>query len=326
MRRKIMTKDVYFVVYDDVQLLDVSGPAGVLAMANSVLGENIYNIHYVSSSMTGKIMANNSMTINTDPLPNLVETDILIVPGALEDAMSVALKDKTLMDWLANIGIRCETKISVCLGAFFFAELGWFDGKRATTHWACIEQLKNNYTTIQVMDDTLYQNDGNVWSSGGVLSGVDMMLAFVSQNLGIDTALKIAKLLVVYLFRDGGQSQYSVPVEFQSRSRDKSIVSLIAWLETRIEQPTSVKEMAEYSSMSIRKLHSRCQEFFALGPAQLFMEIRLENARTLLRDEHIPIQEVAFCCGFNQTATFSRAFSRRYGVSPSRYRESFSSL
>lgn len=318
-----MAKNVYFVMYDGVQLLDVSGPAGVLAMVNTVLNETIYEIHYVSANVSGSITANSNMVIQTEKLPPINEEDYIIVPGALEKDLDAALTDTELLDWLMNTAYRANVKISVCLGAFFFAELGWLKHKRATTHWAKIDRLKTNYPDVLVLDDTLYQNDGDVWSSGGVLAGVDMMLALVIRDFSVEVALKVAKLLVVYLFRDGGQPQYSTPIEFQAAAKDRSLVALVAWLENRLDQPTSVKEMAEYSAMSVRKLTTRCQEFFKLGPAQLLTEMRLENARTLLRDEKIPIQDVAYRCGFAQTATFSRAFSRRYGIPPSRYRESF---
>lgn len=317
-----MTKNVYLVMFDGVQLLDVSGPAGVLAMLNHVTGKEAYKLHYVSSSEAGKITANNDMVVFTESLPEINKKDIIIVPGALEEAMHLALKDCALMSWLEKNASQACLKISVCLGAFFFAELGWLSNKRATTHWASIGKLKDEYPDIQVVEDSLYQNDGDIWSSGGVLSGIDMVLAIVARNFGFEVTLQIAQLLVMYIFRSGEESQYSVPIGLQSASKDKSIVSLIAWLETRLDKATSVKDMAEQAQMSVRKLHGRSKDFFGCGPSQLFFEMRMDHAKKLLQSTEKPIKEIAYVCGFAQSTTFTRAFTRKYKVAPSQYRQS----
>lgn len=320
-----MTKSVYLVLYDDVQLLDITGPAGVLELANR-FSDNYYDIHYISANPNQVVIAGNHMSINTEPLPELDQLGMLIIPGAQLDILDRTFQDNILMKWLEDALAKTENKISVCSGAFFLAELGCLNHKTVTTHWAGVNELQKRYPKLKVTNDTLYQNEGDVWTSAGVLSGVDMMLAIVAKDLGSEIALKVAKMMVVHLIRSGGQSQYSVPMTFQSLSGDQGLISLVAWLETRLDQQTTVKDMADFTAMSVRKLHSRCQECFNMGPAQLFAEMRLENARTLLRDENIPIQEVAYHCGFSQTATFSRAFGQRFGIAPSRYRESFRSI
>lgn len=318
-----MSKSVVFVLFDDVQLLDVSGPAAVLSMVNTITGENVYDIRYVSANSDGKILTNSNMSINTDALPAPGPIDMLIVPGALDDAIDEALKDQELMDWLQSVSAKSAAKISVCMGTFFFARLGWLDNKRATTHWAGTKKLAREYPKVRVMGESLYLNDGNLWSSGGVTSGIDMMLAIITRDFGIEVAIKTAKLLVVYLLRDGSQSQFSIPISFQSESKDKNMVSLIAWLEGRLDKNTSVTDMADFANMSVRNLHNQCQKMFNLGPAQLLAEMRMDNARTLLLQQNLPIKEIAYKSGFSQTATFTRAFNRRYGISPGKYRDSY---
>ena len=173
------------------------------------------------------------------------------------------------------------------------------------------------------MHDSLYQVDGNVWSSGGVTSGIDMMLAMITKDFGVDVAIKTAKLLVVYLLRDGNQSQFSIPIEFQSQSNDSNMISLIAWLEGRLDQATTASDMASFANISVRKLHQICKDMFDLGPAQLLAEMRMEKARTLLQQQELSIKEIAFTCGFSQAAAFTKAFNRRYGISPSKYRDAY---
>ena len=318
-------KNVYFVLFDHVQLLDVSGPAAVLSMVNSVLGEEIYNLHYVSENSNGHVVSNSNMRIFAEPLPTIDSMDMLIVPGALDAAMDAALQDAKLMTWLASLNDLARIKVSVCMGTFFFAQLGWLNGKRATTHWAAVNKLQKNYPEIRVMGEALYQQDGDLWSSGGVTSGIDMMLALVTKDFGLEVAIKTAKLLVVYLLRDGRQSQFSIPLEFQTQSNDQTMITLIAWLEQRLHKSTSVKDMADFSNVSVRKLHNLCQQMFDIGPAQLLSEMRMENARAQLLKNNLPIKEIAFRLGFSQPTAFSKAFSRRYGIAPIKYRDAYRS-
>jgi len=319
------TKSVYFVLFDQVQLLDVSGPAAVLSMVNTILGRDVYDIHYISSNKGGTVITNSNMLVHAEPLPELDSIDMLIVPGALDDAMEAALENKELMSWLASVRESVKVKVSVCMGTFFFAELGWLDGKKATTHWAAVNKLKNDYPKVRVMGEALYQWDGDVWSSGGVTSGIDMMLALVTKDFGLEVAIRTAKLLVVYLLRDGRQSQFSIPMEFQVQSNDQTMITLIAWLEQRLDKTTSVKDMADFSNVSVRKLHNLCQQMFDIGPAQLLSEMKMENARTQLLKNNSSIKEIAFRLGFSQATAFSKAFSRRYGIAPMKYRDAYRS-
>ncbi|WP_420590349.1 GlxA family transcriptional regulator [Bacterioplanoides sp.] len=319
-----MPKTVVFAMFDNVQLLDVSGPAAVLAMVNTLMGETVYDLHYVSGNKDRKVITSSQMSINTGSFSDVQCIDMLIVPGALEDAVDQALEDPVLMSWLGSLSNKVEVKISVCMGTFFFAKLGWLDNKKATTHWAGINKLQNDYPRVRVTGESLFQNDGDVWSSGGVTSGIDMMLALITRDFGVEIAIKTAKLLVVYLLRDGRQSQFSIPLEFQTQSNDKNVISLIAWLEERLDKATSVQDMAAYTNVSVRKLHNLCQSMFNFGPAQLLSEMRMEKARMLLLQDERPIKEIAFSLGFSQSAALSKAFNRRYGISPAKYREAYS--
>jgi transcriptional regulator GlxA family with amidase domain len=227
------------------------------------------------------------------------------------------------MAWLERAVNRAERTASVCTGAFLLGQLGRLDGHRVTTHWLGTEDLRQAYPAAVVEDDRLYIKDRRLWTSAGVLSGVDMMLAMVSEDLDSATALRIARSLVVFLVRDGGQSQFSGPIDLQSKANRSDIVSLVGWLESRLQQHTSVEDMAQQLSTSVRTLHRRCLQALSLTPAQLLSELRLERARNLLHQLNVPLKTIADQCGFANAAAFSKAFSARFSIAPKRYHERF---
>lgn len=211
----------------------------------------------------------------------------------------------------------------MCSGAFILGRLGLLDGHQVTTHWRGTDALRQLYPSASVDNDSLYGQDRQLWTSAGVLSGIDMMLAMVGQDLGSAIALRIARSLVVFLIRDGGQSQFSGPIDLQSKASRSDIVSLVGWLESRLEKTVTVEQMAERLSTSVRTLHRRCLDSLNLTPAQMLSELRLERAHNLLHQLNIPLKSIAAQCGFANAAALSKAFSHRYSIAPKRYRERF---
>jgi transcriptional regulator GlxA family with amidase domain len=195
--------------------------------------------------------------------------------------------------------------------------------RRATTHWYGIEKLQKYYPEVIVEHDTLYVHDNDLWTSAGVFAGVDMTLAMVKYDLGPQVALQIARELVMFLVRDGGQSQFSAPVNLQSKVGTSSLTALIAWLESRLDAAITVEQMAEHMNMSVRSLHRHCQLTLAMTPAQLITELRLERSRNLLHEPSVALKSIATLCGFSDSSSLSKAFNRRFGVSPIRYRQHF---
>lgn len=315
---------VYFALYEGVQLLDVSGPAEVFSEANQQMGRQIYDIRYVSNVPTGIVTSSAGLGLATDGLPkNLKNVHTLMVPGAVLPALEKALDDSVFMAWLGKAAKKADRVASVCSGAFFLGDLGLLEGRQVTTHWLGLELLQQNYPNSKVQRDTLYTQDGNLWTSAGVLSGVDMALAIVTQDLSASVALKIARNLVMYLVRDGGQSQFSGPMDFQTKANRSELLSLVAWLEDRLKNHVTVEHMAEYMATSVRTLHRRCLKVFDLTPAQVLSELRLERSRDLLHQPTLAVKSIAHECGFSNASSYSKAFLRRYGVTPIRYRERF---
>jgi len=315
---------VFFLLYEGVQLLDVAGPAEVLSQANMEMGRQVYKICYIANSASGTVQSSAGLGLAVDALPpNDGPVDLLVVPGAVPAALQHASADEDFMRWLGAAASRAERTASICTGAFLLGQLGLLDGRRVTTHWLGTDDLRRDFPAAIVQDDSLYLEDQKLWTSAGVLSGVDMMLAMVSQDLDSATALRIARSLVVSLIRDGGQSQFSGPIDLQSKASRSDIVSLVGWLESRLQQATTVEQMADRLSTSVRTLHRRCLDALDLTPGQVLSELRLERARNLLHQLNVPLKSIADQCGFANAATFSKAFSQRFSIAPKRYRERF---
>jgi len=326
MSQTAKSKLVYFALYEGVQLLDVSGPAEVFTEANRESGRVVYDIRYVSNAREGKVVSSAGLGLTTERLPRKLENvRMVVVPGGRNAAIETAMNDGVFMKWIARATRSAERIASVCSGAFFLGELGLLDDRRVTTHWSALSILQQRYPNANVASDILYVEDGNLWTSAGVLSGVDMALAMVTQDVSATVALKIARNLVVYLFRDGGQSQFSAPIDLQTKANRSELVTLVAWLEERLSLHTTVEHMADYMATSVRTLHRHCQRVFDLTPAQLLSELRLERSRELLQRPTITIKSVARDCGFSNASSYSKAFSRRFGVTPIRYRDGFQS-
>jgi transcriptional regulator GlxA family with amidase domain len=313
-------RTIAVLLLEDLQLLDAAGPIEVFAQANRRAGGEAYEIVYVAPRPT--VRTTSGLTLGATPLAQMRRPfHTLLIPGGPEPTVRKALADAKLMRWIARNASAAARVASVCSGAFLLAELGLLDGKRATTHWIGLDALAAAYPKIRVERDALFVEDGRVWTSAGVASGIDLALALVARDLGRDLALKVARDLVLHLVRPGGQSQFSGPLALQTRARD-DLARLIPWLESRLDREITTAAMADAMGMSERTFHRRCVASFGKPPAKVVSELRLERARVLLGDR-IPIQTVASQCGFADPAAFTVAFGRRFGASPSAYQRAF---
>lgn len=317
-------KHVVIPLFPGVELLDVAGPAEVFTVANFEMRREVYRVHFLCLEAKRSVRASSGLVIQGKTWRSIPrDVDTLIVPGAEKEFVFEALANRKLLSAIGRLEKRSTRCTSVCSGAFFLGELGILDGRRVTTHWDGIRELTEWYPSATVVQDSLYQRDGDVWTSAGVLSGVDMTLALVRQDLGSEIALRVARRLVVFLVRDGGQPQFSAPMKLQSRAAGLNLDELVSWLESRLPDPVTVADMADHLAVSVRTLHRRCLDAFGMTPAKLFSELRLEHARSRLHAPHIPVKQIAHECGFSSQPALSKAFTQRFGVPPSRYRDSF---
>lgn len=322
MSKAANTRNVVFALYDGVQLLDIASAADVFATANGLKGATVYTVTFVAPN--APLRSSVGLMLTASPLakaPRAIDT--LMVPGGVSKPMvDRAIRNPDLMQWLSQAARRAKRVASICTGAFLLAELGLLDDRRATTHWDAAERLARTYPRTTVDPQALFVEDGNIWTSAGVAASIDLSLAIVTKDLGPDIAFDVARELVLHVVRPGGQSQFSAPLALQARSRN-GLARLIPWLEERLDSKINVEDMASAMGMSERSFYRQCVNVFGLSPGKLVAELKLDRARMLLAGSGTPVSTVAFLAGFRDQPTFSKAFSRRFGSSPTSYRRAF---
>jgi transcriptional regulator GlxA family with amidase domain len=227
-----------------------------------------------------------------------------------------------MIDWIARASRRARRTTSVCTGSYLLAAAGLLDGRRATTHWAWCGGLAARYPTVQVDPDPVYIRDGDVWTSAGVTAGIDLALALVEDDLGPEVALAVARMLIVFLKRPGGQSQFSGALSAQLATRP-ALRELQAWIAGHLDEDLSVAALAARANLSERSFARSFHAEVGQTPAAYVEALRVERARALLEDGAESLEAVARAGGFTSTEVLRRAFHRRVGVSPAAYRERF---
>jgi transcriptional regulator GlxA family with amidase domain len=320
------TRQVVIVLFDEVQSLDVTGPLEVLAGAGRVIqaagsAARAYEIRTLSVSGE-PLRTSSGLTIVPDGrleyAPDRLDT--LIVPGGRGARAAVA--DARLLAWIAEASRRSRRTASVCTGAFALAAAGLLDGRRATTHWSAAEALARMYPRVTVDPDPIFVRDGSVWTSAGVTAGMDLALALVEEDHGRDVALTVARHLVLFLCRPGGQSQFSATLSAQQPAREPLREAQRLILE-EVGGDHSVEAMAARAHMSPRHFARAFAAEAGITPARYVERVRLEAARRCLEDDTEPVAAIAAACGFGTAETMRRTFLRTLGVGPAEYRRRF---
>ncbi len=213
----------------------------------------------------------------------------------------------------------------MCTGAFLLARAGILDGRKATTHWAACAALERTHPTVEVQPDPIFVRDGNVYTSAGVTAGIDLALALVEEDLGAEAALEVARSLVLFIRRPGGQAQFSRGLAGQAASRP-GISQLQAWILDHLDHDLAVAALAERAFMSPRNFARVFTAEVGVTPAAYVEAVRLERARMLLETTDKQLEEIAQLCGFGTVETLRRTFARRLHVSPSDYRQRFATV
>ena len=314
---------VVLVGFDGAQGLDVFGPAEVFAAANRSLGRSKYRV--VLASIGGRrIRSTSGIELSTESLERIApqRQDTVLVVGGGGSAIRAALASAPLHRWLQRAARSVRRLGSVCSGAFVLAGAGLLDGRRAATHWSVCGELARYRPQVTVDANAIFVQDGKLWTSAGVTTGIDMALALVEEDCGRRVADSAAARLVVYARRPGFQAQFSETLIAQGKASD----TLTGALELMREAPAAklgVLELAHAVGMSVRTLHRRCHEEFAATPAKLIERLRVENARLLITTTTLEAKVVAARSGFENPARMARAFQRTLGMSPRAYRALF---
>lgn len=316
---------VIICTFEDMQLLDAVGPAEVFDAANRVadsLGAPgaRYSVRLVSVD-GGPIRSESGLTLLSEPRRAVRgRIDTLVLPGGSGTRSKGVIADHEA--WLRRNAPRVGRLATVCTGAFLAAAAGLLDGRRVTTHWALAELLAERFPALTVDPEPLYIEDGDVWTSAGVTAGIDLALALVERDLGAEVSQNVARWLVMFLHRPGGQSQFGAPV-WTPRAERSPIRAVQARVEAAPGDDHSVASLADAAAMSVRNFIRVFKHEVGETPARYVERVRLEAARRELETTVDGLEVVASRCGFGTAETMRRAFQRRLHVPPDTYRRRF---
>jgi transcriptional regulator GlxA family with amidase domain len=313
-------RKVVLVGFDDVQSLDITGPLEVFDIAGR-LRRGAYRTEVVGP---GGIPFSTGSGLLITPHAGIDDRrgpiDTLLVAGGT--GVESAAHDPRLVDWIRQAAGRSRRIASVCTGAFLLAAAGLLDGRRATTHWASAALLAERHPAVEVDPDSIFVCDGAVWTSAGVTAGIDLALALVEQDHGRETALEIARWLVVFAKRPGGQAQFSAPLAAQLAER-QPIRAAQELARSQPDADLTVEALAAHAHMSVRGFARAFRREVGVTPAAYVEAVRVERAVQMLETTAAGAEQIAGACGFGTVETFRRAFRRRLGTSPGQYRDRF---
>ena len=309
-------RHVVLVAFDGAQVLDITGPAAVFAAANDELPSPAYRLT-IGSPRGGTVMTSSHVGVATEPLAAVEgPVDTLLVSGGSDEGLRDLMRDAGARAWVCREVARARRYGSVCAGVFALAAWGLIDGRRVATHWRAVDDLSRTFPRLQVDAQALYVEDGPLWTSAGISTGIDMSLALVERDLGSAVATNVARRLVLYARRPGHQSQFSPLLDAQA---DGDYAALIDWIGANLAAPLDVEALAAHAGQSVRSFHRRFTAATGKTPAAFVEARRLEFARTLLATG-APLKRVAAESGFGSAERLTRAFTRVFGVSPSTWR------
>lgn len=311
---------ILFLLYDGFEMLDLGGPSGVFAAANSIAGQTLYQVMCVSET-GGPIASGLGLAMLTEAIAEIEpgpQDTVLIVGADQGPLVRMRRPSSALQSWLARAAQRAERYGSICTGALILARCGLLDGRYATTHWMAVSYLGRRNPAVTVENDRLYVTDGRLWTSAGATTGIDMALAMLERDRGGALMGQVARRLVVYAHRPGNQSQFSPVLDAQT-AKDSRFADLVVWMEDRLDQPLSVEILAARTGMSERGFRRHFTAQTGLSPGKFVDALRLDRAKALLAGG-MPVKQVAAGIGFRSEAAFRKAFQAKFAMAPSLHR------
>ena len=316
--------------FDGAEMIDVVGPLEVFSVASRVLshrGEGIppgppaYRVEIVAET-TGPLRMESGLQVLAARSFRSFKGDVdtLIVPGG--GGVSVAIGRPRYMSWVKRTAAESRRVASVCTGARILGAAGLLAGRRATTHWRFCELLAEENPDVRIEPDSIFVRDGHVWTSAGVTAGMDLALAMVEEDHGRRLALAVARLMVIFLKRPGGQSQFSAQLASQLAEREP-LRELQSWIVDHPDEDLRVEVLAKRAAMSPRNFARAFTRETGMTPARFVEQVRLGAARRRLEDTTSGVEQIAESCGFGTAETMRRAFLRGLAINPSAYRARF---
>jgi transcriptional regulator GlxA family with amidase domain len=316
------TKRVWFLVVPGTGVLDIAGPWEVLGHANDVLGRVAYQLEALGPRGPAVQTRHGLVVGGIRPLPRSGARlpDVAIVAGA--PIRSQPEVDDRLVPWLRRFHGRIPTVVSICTGAFVLAAAGALDGRRATTHWMFLDELRARFPAVRVVDEGIFIKDGPVWTSAGITTGIDLLLSMVEEDHGHRVAMAVARRMVLFLRRSGHQAQFSAALRRQEKEPTR-LRDISTFVLDHVGEPLLVERIARRVGMSPRTLSRWCREHLGESPAELVRRLRIDEARRLLEETSLPLKDITARTGLGDASTMWRVFTRRLGVTPAAYRQRF---
>lgn len=303
-------RTIWFVVFPGFELLDLGGPLCAFNLAID-FHQAAYEVSIVSTS-GGLVAGSGGVSLQTVRATSPHHIDTLIVVGAPR-VETLYGQDHTI-DLIRSVAARARRKASVCTGAFLLAQAGLLDGRRATTHWRYVPELQQRYPAIKVEGDPIYVREDDIWTSAGITAGIDLALAMIEEDCGIETSKTIARDLVVYHRRSGGQSQFSTLLELEPRPG--RIRDALTYARAHLRERLTVEQLAEVVSISPRQFARQFTSETGETPARAVERLRCEAALPLIEGTKTPIDQIALQVGFGDPERLRRVCVRIYGQSP----------
>lgn len=321
------TRHIIGLIYEHANSIDISGPLQVFDTANRLLIESqqikqaAYLVetvaeHITPLALTGGLQAIAHYDFSTMPTP-----DTLIIPGG-QGAPSAVQNHETIR-WLKQISGDTRRLASTCTGAFILAKAGLLDNREATTHWQYAHTLRKNYPSVKVNDDAIFIKDENIYSSAGVTSGIDLALSLVEEDWGQALALAVAKQVVVFFRRSGGQSQYSPLLQMQA-AQESRIYASQQWILEHLSEALSLEKIAGHAAISPRHFARLFKRDTGHTVGEFITCARLDAARSLLTSSSLPIAKISEQVGLGHSENMRRLFTQYFKTNPSQYRQHFS--
>ncbi len=321
---KTTTRTILLLGFEGCAALDLSGPHEVFALCSHLAPRDAappYRL-VLLADRAGPFRAANSFGLIADASWRDFRgtADTLLIAGGPD--MTPVTSNRKLLAWLKTMSHRARRIGSICTGAFALAEAGLLDRRRATTHWMEVDRLAKAFPKVKVDPDAIYVRDGKVFTSAGITAGMDLALSLVEEDLGRETALAVARMLVMYLKRPGGQSQFSTSLQAQAME-GRRLAPLLSWLAEHYREPLTIETMAERAAMSNRTFARVFLAETGDTPAYYLEKLRLEYAARLLETTYSSLDVIARDCGFTGREQLRRAFQRHRGITPQEYRQRF---
>ncbi len=318
-------KRIALLVFPPVREIDIVGPRDVFSTANRLSGKRpLYEVTVIRTGSKHEIvgMSGLSLICHHDYRSFRGEIDTLLVPGGI--GSEEGHPTEGALKWLRTAAAKSRRVGSICTGAFLLAGAGLLDGRRVTTHWAFASELASRFPKVKVDPTPIWIQDGNIYTSAGVTSGIDLSLALIEEDHGSSLALEVARNLVVFLRRPGTQAQFSVSLGSQTGEKN-ALHELIVWIAEHLDKDLSIPVLASRTAMSPRNFQRVFTSTIGKSPARFVEELRVETARRQIERTAKSLDEIAARCGLGSADAMRRSFLRLLDSTPSEYRNRFHS-